>query len=66
MYLLTTKATPQPFLWEMALLGTIIPTLIGWSALGKNNVGRMKIYFWLHSLFRRGTFLWIHKRPTIN
>jgi len=46
MYLLTTKATPQPFLWEMALLGTIIPTLIGWTALGKNNVGRMKIYIW--------------------
>ena len=35
MYLLTTKATPQPFLWEMALLGTIIPTLVGWTALAK-------------------------------
>ena len=35
MYLLTTKATPQPFLWEMALLGTIIPTLIGWTSLAK-------------------------------
>ena len=35
MYLLTTKATPQPFLWEMALLGTIIPTLVGWTSLAK-------------------------------
>ena len=38
MYLLTTKATPQPFLWEMALLGTIIPTLVGWTALGKVSI----------------------------
>ena len=35
MYLLTTKATPQPFLWEMALMGTLLPTLVGWSALGR-------------------------------
>merc|ERR1712235_104831 len=46
MFWITTKATPEPFLWELATVGTMIPTLIGWSATGKNNIARMKIYIW--------------------
>ena len=37
MFWITTKATPEPFLWELATVGTMIPTLIGWSATGKVN-----------------------------
>merc|ERR1711868_183152 len=46
MFWITTKATPEPFIWELATVGMMIPTLIGWSATGKNNIARMKIYIW--------------------
>ena len=35
MYMITTKATPDPFLWELATIGTFIPSVIGWSACAK-------------------------------
>lgn len=35
MYLITTRATPEPFLWEMALIPSALPAFIGWSALAK-------------------------------
>ena len=37
MFWITTKATPEPFLWELATVGTMIPTFVGWSATGKVN-----------------------------
>ena len=73
MYWITTKATPDPFLWELATIGTFIPTVIGWSACAKvinqssiavlislfqNNVKRMNMYVWGILLFGLPPLIW--------
>merc|ERR1712212_529167 len=58
MYLLTTRATPQPFIWEIALLGTTLPALVGWTSLQRNNVGRMKFYIWGTLLLGLPPLIW--------
>ena len=73
MYMITTKATPDPFLWELATIGTFIPSVIGWSACAKvlsllsfqlfkllvqNNVKRMTMYIWGILLFGLPPLIW--------
>jgi len=35
MFWITTKATPEPFFWELATIGTFLPSIVGWSACAK-------------------------------
>ncbi|CBY12442.1 unnamed protein product [Oikopleura dioica] len=58
MYMITTKATPDPFLWELATIGTFIPSVIGWSACAKNNVKRMNMYIWGILIFGLPPLIW--------
>ena len=44
MFWITTKATPEPFLWELATLVTALPTLVGWSATSKVNKYFAELY----------------------